>query len=72
MKIEVKVKINSKEQKITKITEDKYIIKLKSKPTDNKANTELIKLLKKHFKRDIRILRGKTSRNKIIEVKYAN
>jgi len=69
MKLEVRVKPNSKRQEITKLAEDKYQINLKSTPKDNKANIELIKLLTKHFKSEVRIIRGKTSKNKIIEVK---
>ena len=67
MKIKVKVKPNSKEQSIEK-KENFYLVKLKSLPKDNKANLELIKLLKKHFKKEVKITSGFTSRNKIVEL----
>jgi len=67
MKIKVKVKPNSKEQSIEK-KENCYLVKLKSPPKDNKANLELIKLLKKHFKKEVKITSGFTSRNKIVEL----
>ena len=67
MKIKVKVKPNSKEQSIEK-KENFYLVKLKSLPKDNKANLELIKLLKKHFKKDVKIKSGFTSRRKIVEI----
>jgi len=43
---------------------------LKKSPEDNKANEELTKLLKKYFnEKNVKIIKGLTSRNKIIEVK---
>ncbi len=67
MKIKVKVKPNSKERSINKVGEE-YVVCLKSSPNKGKANTELIKLLKKHFKKDAKILHGAKSRKKIIEI----
>jgi uncharacterized protein (TIGR00251 family) len=67
MILKVKVKPNSKEQGI----EDKngcYLIKVKSKAQDNKANVELCKLLQRYFKREVRIKSGFTSKNKLVEV----
>ncbi len=67
MIIKVKVKPNSKKQEIRKINEEKYEVNLKSPAEKNKANIELIKLLKKHFKKKIKIKSGLTSKNKVIE-----
>ena len=67
MIIKVKVKPNSEKQEIAKNGE-LYTIHLKSAAEDNKANIELIKLLSKFFKKEIKIKTGKTSRNKLIEV----
>ncbi|MDP3027865.1 MAG: DUF167 domain-containing protein [Nanoarchaeota archaeon] len=69
MILKIKVKPNSDKQEIEKIDEENYKISLKSKPEDNKANIELIKLLKKHFEKDIKIIKGLRNRNKIIEIK---
>ena len=67
MKIKIKVKPNSLRSEI--LEEDgKYIAYLKSSPVNNKANVELLKLLKKFFKGDVKIKSGFTSKNKIIEV----
>ena len=71
MKIEVKVKPNSKKQEVVKISKDKYVISLKKPSIDNKANFELIKLLSKELKvssKSINIIKGLTSRNKIIKI----
>ena len=69
MILKIKVKPNSEKQEIEKIDEENYKISLKSKPENNKANIELIKLLKKHFGKDIKIIKGLRNRNKIVEVK---
>ncbi|MFH1521550.1 MAG: DUF167 domain-containing protein [archaeon] len=45
---------------------------LKSQPKDNKANEELVKFLKKHFKKEVKIIKGFTSKRKLIEVKDGN
>ena len=67
MKLKIKVKPNSGEQSVEK-KENFYIVKLKSSPENNKANLELVKVLKKYFKKDVKIKSGFTSRNKILEV----
>ena len=66
MKISIKVKPKSGRSEI--VEEDgKYIAFLKSEPEKGKANLELVKLAKKHFKKDVRIVSGFTSKNKVIE-----
>ncbi|MEK6923242.1 MAG: DUF167 domain-containing protein [Nanoarchaeota archaeon] len=64
----IKVKPNSQETKIIRQTDSEIIIALAAPATDGKANLELIKFLKKTFKKDIIILRGKTSRTKLIKI----
>ena len=68
MKIKVKLHPNSSQEKIEKLGEDKYEVWLKEKPIVNKANEKLLKILKKHFKRNVSIKSGFTSKNKIIEI----
>ena len=71
MQISVKVKPNSKEQKIIEETDGSLIIRLKSPPVDGKANKELIKVLSKKYnvpKSYIRIKSGVSSRQKLIEI----
>ncbi len=67
MIIYVRVKPSSGKQEIIR-DGDSYIVYLKSRPEDNKANVELLKLLHNYFKSGVRIKSGLTSRNKIIEV----
>ena len=68
MIINIKVRPNSDEQSVEKLNEANYIVKLKSKPEKGKANKELINLLRKHFKKQVRIVKGLTSKNKIVEI----
>ena len=71
MKIQVKVKPNSKQQKIEQSEDGTWIIRLKSPPVDGKANQELINLLAKHFqvsKKQITIKAGLSAKNKLIEI----
>lgn len=68
MKIKVSVKTNSKVQSVTKINEAEYKISLTKSPIENKANKELINLLKRYFKKNIKIVKGKNSTTKLIEV----
>lgn len=67
MIIKIKVKTNCREQYIKKINEE-YKICLKSKPVKGKANDELLKLLKKHFGTNAKIISGKSSPKKVVKL----
>ncbi|WP_353933166.1 DUF167 domain-containing protein [Okeanomitos corallinicola TIOX110] len=71
MQKKVKVKPNSKQQKIIEQEDGSLIVNLKSPPVDGKANEELIKMLAKKFnvpKSSIRIKSGLSSRQKLVEI----
>ena len=68
MILKIKVKPNSSKQEICKLSDIEYMVNLKSRAEDNKANIELLKMLKKEFKADVKIIKGMKSRNKIVEV----
>ncbi len=71
MKKQVKVKPNSKNQKIEEAADGSLIINLKSPPVEGKANEELIQILAKKFevpKSRISIKFGLSSRNKVVEI----
>jgi len=68
MLISVKLHPASSQEKIEKISENKFEIWIKQKPVDGKANEYLVKLLKKYFKKQVRIISGLSSRNKVIEI----
>jgi uncharacterized protein (TIGR00251 family) len=72
MIIQVSVRPNSRQQKISKISEDTFEIWLKSKPERGKANKELLKLLADHFgvsQNQVLIVQGVKSKNKVIEIR---
>jgi uncharacterized protein len=61
MKIQLKVKPNSRQQKIEESPDGSSIVWLKSSPTDGKANRELIEILAKKYrvaKSNIKITSG--------------
>ncbi len=71
MQKKVKVKPNSKQQKIEELSDGSLNVHLKSPPVDGKANEELIKILAEKFsvpKSYIRIKSGLTSRQKVVEI----
>lgn len=71
MKIKVKVKPNSQQQKIEQFEDGTWIIRLKSPPIDGKANQELIALLAKKWKvpkKQITIKTGLSTQHKLIEI----
>jgi uncharacterized protein (TIGR00251 family) len=70
MKIQVKVKPNSRTEELSR-EGDSFIIKVKEPPKEGKANQAVVKLLAEHFgvpQSQVRILRGFRSRNKVVEV----
>lgn len=71
MKIQVKVKPNSKQQKIEQAVDGSFTIRLQSPPVEGKANQELIAVLAKKFKVPksyIQIKSGLSSKNKLVEI----
>jgi uncharacterized protein (TIGR00251 family) len=70
MKIQVKVKSNSKTEEVSQES-DNFIVKVKEPPKEGRANRAVVKLLAEHFgvsQSQVRILSGFRSRNKIVEV----
>ncbi len=63
----LKIKVIPKSKRSELVFSDEVRAYVRAAPDGGKANAELIKLLKKKFKR-ARIVRGFTSRNKVVEV----
>jgi len=71
MKINVKVIPRSSIQHIQESLEGSLKVKLKSPPVGGQANQELIEMLAKYYKiskSQVEIVKGLTSKNKIVEV----
>jgi hypothetical protein len=71
MKIFVKAKPSSKEERVEKVDDENYIVSVKEPPVKGLANQAIIRSLAEYFKMSqskISIVSGYTSRNKIIEI----
>jgi len=71
MRISVKVKPNSKKEEIKKLTDNEFVLWVKEPAKENRANQAVIRLLSEYFnvpKSNISIIRGETSKNKIIQI----
>lgn len=72
MKINVTIKPNSKKgPEITAQVDGSLLVFIREIAVDGKANEALIKLLAKHFgvaKTRVEIVRGHTSRHKVVEI----
>ncbi len=72
MRIFVKAKPNSREEKVEKIDESNYVVSVKEPPVKGKANEAIRNALAVYFKTgsiNVKIISGHSSRNKIIEIK---
>ncbi len=71
MKIFVKAKPNSREEKVEKIDEQNYIVCVKEPPEKGKANDAIRNALAVYFKiasSRVKIVSGYSSRSKTIEI----
>ena len=72
MKISVNVKPNAKQVKIERVNESHFLIRVKEKPQEGKANRAVIKALAEYFgipQADVALVKGQSSREKIFEIK---
>ena len=70
-KISVKVKPNSKENLVEPAGENQYIVRVKEKAIEGKANEAVIKTLSEYFdipRGRIAVIVGSKSRNKVINI----
>ena len=71
MKINVKAKPSSREEKVEKVDEQNYIVSVKEPPVKGKANEAIRNALAVYFKTAssrVKIVSGFSSRNKTIEI----
>jgi len=69
MRITVKAKPNSYEEKIEKIGDTEFVVSVKEPPVNGLANKAILKALREYFHTsNIRIISGHTSRQKIVEI----
>lgn len=71
MKIFARVKPNSKEEKLEKVSDNEFILWVKAPAKEGRANEAAVELLSNYFdmaKSRITIIKGHKSKNKIIEI----
>ncbi len=71
MKIDIRVRANSKQNKVAGEIAGRLIVFVQAPAVDGKANKAVTEVLAKHFKvrsRDIKIINGETSRDKTVEI----
>jgi uncharacterized protein len=71
MKVFVKARPNSKEEKVQKLDGENFIVFVKAPPVKGMANNAIVKVLADYFrvsKSQIKIVSGFASREKIIEI----
>jgi uncharacterized protein (TIGR00251 family) len=69
MNIKVKVHPSSSKEEIKKLNEGEFGVWVKEKPVENKVNIKLIKILERYFNKEVKIVSGFKSKNKVIEIK---
>ena len=72
MKIFIKVRPNSKEESVKKLSNTNFEICVKEPPVKGRANAAIVKILARHFGvpiSSVNIIIGHTSRQKIVEIK---
>lgn len=71
IKISIKVKPNSKQDLVEPAGEDRFVVRVKEKAVEGRANEAVVKLLAEYFdvpRNRIAVLRGMKSRDKVIEI----
>jgi uncharacterized protein (TIGR00251 family) len=69
VKISVKAKPGSREEKVEETGPGEFVVSVKEPPVQGRANAAIVRVLREFFNASsVRILSGHTSRNKIIEV----
>lgn len=69
MRINIKAKPDSNENKVEKIDDLNFVVSVKDPSVHGRANRAIIKILSEYFHTpNIRIVLGHTSRNKVVEI----
>ena len=71
MRISIRVKTNARKNEVTKLEDGKFLVSVAVSPIEGKANKKVVELLAEYFdkpKRAISIIRGLSSRDKVVEI----
>lgn len=72
MKVYVKAKIRAKEEHVEQLDETHFVVAVKERPTDGKANAAIGKAIARHFQitvSQVRLTSGGASRFKTFEIR---
>jgi len=68
LRITVEVKAESREEKVERLDEGRYLVRVKEPRRKGKANQAVLKVLRKYFGGQVTLVSGVTSTVKIIEI----
>jgi uncharacterized protein (TIGR00251 family) len=71
MRISVQVKPNARKNEVQRLEEKRFFVTVTAPPVEGKANEKVVELLAEYFhlpKRRVTILKGATSKEKIVEI----
>ncbi|MBT3405255.1 DUF167 domain-containing protein [archaeon] len=68
MRFKIRLHPGSSQEKVEKISEEKFEVWIKEKPIEGKANLGLVKIFKRYFKKEVKLIGGLKSKNKIVEM----
>lgn len=71
MKIQVKAKPGSREEKVEKLEDGSFVVWVKELPIQGKANIAILKVLATYFKvspSEVRLVSGFSSKQKVFEI----
>ncbi|MDP4007513.1 MAG: DUF167 domain-containing protein [bacterium] len=68
MKIFVKAKPGANKEYIKKISETNFVIEVTEPPKKGKANKAIVRVLKEYFGKEVRLVSGFASRQKVFEI----
>ncbi|HUL43346.1 MAG TPA: DUF167 domain-containing protein [Bacteroidota bacterium] len=69
--ITIRVKPNSRRNEVEELEDGTYVVRVTSPPIEGKANEMVIEVLAEYFgrpKRSVTILRGESSRQKVVRI----
>ena len=73
MRLNIKVIPKASLNKVIRLSETELKVKLTSPPVDGEANKKLIEILSKEYKvpkSKIKIVKGETSKNKVVDIEF--
>jgi uncharacterized protein (TIGR00251 family) len=72
MRISVRVKPNARKNEVQRLEDKRFLVTVTAPPVEGKANEKVVELLAEYFhvpKRSVIILKGVTSKEKIVKIK---